>query len=444
MSLKQKWMRSLRRFVTERRGAFAISFAMMGAFFLAFAALGLEGSRYITERARLSDAMEQASLALTAEDNGVATAKDRARNSQLASDWLTAWMDHARSIGAPEIERFEGSIPNSYPLFYVEYRLNSHALQNSWFSSSFFPSFKKQVNVGGNGAARKFRSNIDVAFVIDFSGSMRRSIDPENTNGEHPWKLDVAKDIVVDISQQLAAYKIDNQVAFIPFGWGTRRGNYCSPQFVLREPLPESMFGEAKSLATLYDYIDYEATIKSIPNQVNDIVIPISEASNYLCLKFNEMTDYDPEAVPAETVELTSDPQDIKDKITHMLSGDWTLVSSGILEGVQKLVPGKASRKILVIVSDGEDNPILDRNGVRYGITEKLVQQGLCEKIREVLTTPQSVGKIAFIALQYAPTSDWKKCVGADNFYTASNYDEFKDAMNRAVFEEVGHNTLKN
>ncbi|MEZ2697194.1 family 1 glycosylhydrolase, partial [Hafnia alvei] len=70
MFVYQPLLASIRRFKQDRSGAFAISFVMMSGFLLSMAAFGLEGSRYITERARLSDAMEQAALALTAEDNG--------------------------------------------------------------------------------------------------------------------------------------------------------------------------------------------------------------------------------------------------------------------------------------------------------------------------------------------------------------------------------------
>lgn len=86
MSMPSPQLTPLRRFISDRRGAFAISLAMLGAFLLSMAALGLEGSRYITEQARLSDAMEQAALALTAEDNG----EGASRNDVLSMSWLDA------------------------------------------------------------------------------------------------------------------------------------------------------------------------------------------------------------------------------------------------------------------------------------------------------------------------------------------------------------------
>ncbi|NIH92222.1 tight adherence protein G [Enterobacter asburiae] len=423
----------IRCFINDRRGAFAVSLAMLGAFLLSMAALGLEGSRYIMEQARLSDAMEQAALALTAEDNG----KNSPRNRVLATRWLTAYMNHATHIEPPVIQVLRGSASQGHKLAWVEYRLSSRVQQNSWFASSLFPSFNKQVKIGDNGAARKFRSNIDVAFAVDFSGSMRQSIDKEIGDQSRPWKIDVAKQIAVKIARQLAQYNIDNKVAFVPFGWGTRKGNQCNPQFVLNAPLPPYLFEshDLNKIQYLYDYIDYPATVNAIPKQVNDIRIDINKVPNLICLSFHSA---DPEESQAQTVPLTSSPERLQKAIMNMAASDRTLVSSGMLEGAQVLAKGSASRKVLVVVSDGRDWPILNE-----GITEKLLQSGLCEKIRSTLTTPYAVGKIAFIALKYDPTSDWKKCVGKNNFYTAQNFQEFEDAMIRAVFEEVGHNTLK-
>jgi len=441
MSMPSPQLTPLRRFISDRRGAFAISLAMLGAFLLSMAALGLEGSRYITEQARLSDAMEQAALALTAEDNG----EGASRNDVLSMSWLDAYMNHAEKIDKPIIRVLHGSADGVHRLAWVEYRLSSKVQQSSWFASSYFPSFNKQVKVGDNGAARKFRSNIDVAFAVDFSGSMRWPIDNKDT-GTGPWKISVAKEIVVRLARQLAQYDIDNKVAFVPFGWGTRKGNICTPQFVLNTITPEKLTGlfsdnSNENVRQLYRYINYPETIAAIPNQVNDIRLNVN--SNYiaddLCLSFRHPNDFEQGVMTqAETVELTADPEYLNNAITNMAASDRTLISSGILEGVQTLAKGTAARKVLVVVSDGFDNPVED-----IGITQALLNAGLCERIRKVLTTPYSVGKIAFIGLQYEPNIDWEKCVGANNFYTAQNYQEFEDAMTRAVYEEVGHNTLK-
>ena len=67
----------------------------------------------------------------------------------------------------------------------------------------------------------------------------------------------------------------------------------------------------------------------------------------------------------------------------------------------------------------------------------------MCDKIRQVLSTNESVGKISFIGIAYSPTVDWKSCVGDKNFYLPQTISELEDDLRRAVFEEVGHNILK-
>ncbi|MCS6608467.1 hypothetical protein NYV55_08350 [Escherichia coli] len=176
------------------------------------AAFGVEGSRYITERARLSDAMEQAALALTAEDNG----EGASRNYTLSRDYFAAYMRHDTGVAQPVVKVFRGVSATNTNLTYVEYRVSGQTEQKSWFASSFFPSFDKEVSIGDNGAARKYRSNMDVIFVTDFSGSMNEGFSGGST------KLTELKRIVLQLSDELLSYNIDNKVGFVPFGWGER------------------------------------------------------------------------------------------------------------------------------------------------------------------------------------------------------------------------------
>ena len=152
------------------------------------------------------------------------------------------------------------------------------------------------------------------------------------------------------------------------------------------------------------------------------------------CLNITDNSPY--------TVPLTSSLNDIK-KINSMNITGYTLISSGMIGGTQVLSKGTAAKKVLVIVSDGMDEPRPEDAANIVDISQKLMQMGLCNKIREALTTSSSTGKIAFIGINYDPTSDWKSCVGESNYFEPKTVDEFRNAMRRAVFEEVGHNTLK-
>ncbi|MGO3013680.1 MAG: pilus assembly protein TadG-related protein [Hafnia alvei] len=414
MFVYQPLLASIRRFKQDRSGAFAISFVMMSGFLLSMAAFGLEGSRYITERARLSDAMEQAALALTAEDNG----DGAQRNYDLSSDYFRAYMRHDVDVFKPKVIVKSGISPNNQNLSYVEYRVSGQTLQDSWFSSGFFPSFDDQVVIGDNGAARKFRSNMDVIFVTDFSGSMN-----EGFGGS--TKLTELKRIVLKLSDELFSYNIDNKVGFVPFGWGGKEGANCDFPFVSNGPVPSDVLSGGNYKA-LERYVNIAGSVAAIPNPVHDIQIPLSAVNASTCLQQSS----------SWKVPLTSNPSEIN-QINNMTALGGTLVSSGVLLGVPYLASGTASRKVMVIVSDGTDDP------GDISITPHLIQAGMCDKIRQVLSTDESVGKISFIGIAYSPTVDWKSCVGDKNFYLPQTISELEDDLRRAVFEEVGHNILK-
>ena len=404
---------ALRRFSADRRGAFAISFVMLSTLVMSLAALGLEGSRYISTRARLSDAMEQAALALTAEDNG-AGAK---RNYTLASDYFSAWMTQEKRVFTPIIKVKSGQLATNTALSYVEYRVSGKTLHDSWFSSSFFPSFDKEVAVGENGAARKLRSNMDVMFVADFSGSM-------NFQLGYQTKLVELKRIILQLSDELFGYDIGNKVGFVPFGWGSKNGNTCDFPFVANRPVPMNLL--TRHPIYFEQHVDIAATVAAIPKKINQFPFPIGTVSQTYCLRNSRSW-----AVP-----LTSSPAQIR-QIQGMTADGGTLVSSGVLLGVPYLMAGTAPRKVLVIISDGTDDPD------EITLTPRLIMAGMCDKIRNVLTTKEAVGKIAFIGINYNPTYNWKNCVGEKNFYLPRTIQELERDLQRAVFEEVGHNIVK-
>lgn len=415
MSVRTRMLTLFKRFSADERGVYAISFVMLAGFLLGMASLGLDGARFVSERARLSDAMEQAALALTAEDNG----EGAARNYSLAKDYFRAYMRRETDVFTPKVVVKRGSSANNDNLSYVEYRVSGQTLQESWFSSSLFPGFDKEVIVGDNGAARKYRSNIDVIFVTDFSGSMNSAFDGST-------KLNELKRIVLQLSEELFSHKINNKAGFIPFNWGGKEGGYCDLPFVTNAPYPHDIF-KFNLVYDLEAIVNIPATVAAIPRRVNDIRIPMDHVEGEgVCLKTSH----------SWKVPLTSSMSTIR-QIQGMTADGATLVSSGVLLGVPYLAAGTASRKVMVIVSDGTDAP------EDVMLTPNLINAGMCDKIRRVISTEQSVGKIAFIGIKYQPTVDWKRCVGEKNFYLPQNIKQLEDDLRRAVFEEVGHNILK-
>ncbi len=413
MNMLNKPLRSLRDFRNDRRGAFAIGFVILSGFLFSISILGLEGSRYIAERARLSDAMEQAALALTAENNG----EGAERNYTLSKAYFAAYMPREKAVLQPNVVVKYGVSPGN--LSYVEYRVSGQTQQTSWFSSTFFPTFSQDMLVGGNGAARKFRSSIDVMFVVDFSGSMN---EPFGTSGT---KLSELKRIVLQLVRDLYQYDAGNKAGLVPFGWGAKEGSRCDFPFVPYYPMPVDILALNPTLQ-FQKNINVAATVAAIPNNVNSINIPLSAVSEGNCLKMSY----------SWKVPLTSDYARIN-QIQSMTAWGGTLVSSGVLRGASALSVGTAPRKVLIIVSDGTDDP------EKITLTQELMNAGMCNRIRQAISTSQSVGKIAFVGINYRPTANWQGCVGNKNFYLPSTVKQLEESLHRAVFEEVGHNILK-
>lgn len=426
-----------RRFCEDRRGAFAASFVILTAFLFSLAALGFEGSRFLNERARLSDGLEQAALAVVAEDTST--------NNMIADAYIDTYMErgaykeNASLVGLPNITMSTGKSEGNDQVSYVEYKVSAQIKEDSWFSSPLFPSFGKTVVIGGSSAARKYRTNMDVMFVVDFSDSMN-----EGFSGGGIKKVEELKNIVLQISQELLEDNSGNKVGFAPFAWGTKtlgKPDTCSFPYVTKSRLPASpdtlMAHEGdvmySDINRVIDQIDYQATVENIPNVTHYFEFPYSMVtSEGLCMKLSNATP----------LLLTSSFDSISG-IKEMTTGNLTLINSGMIQGTQLLAKGGAPRKVLVIVSDGTDVPsILDDKNGNYDVSGHLFNAGLCNKIREVLTTPDAIGKIAFIGINYQPTLNWKSCVGVKNYFEATSVNSFEEAMRRAVFEEVGHSSL--
>ncbi|OWF82198.1 hypothetical protein B4900_00435 [Yersinia rohdei] len=137
-------------------------------------------------------------------------------------------------------------------------------------------------------------------------------------------------------------------------------------------------------------------------------------------------------------------------KILNSRANGGTLISSGILSGNNLFKEtNNNNRKIMVILSDGDDNDNthagdnrINKDAPYLNITKKLIDNGMCERIKD------NDIRMVFIAIGYTPDEniDWKKCVGEGNFYLASNAQELELDINRALATEdteVGRNTPK-
>jgi Flp pilus assembly protein TadG len=550
-------------------------------------ALGTEGPRYLTEKARLSDVLEQASLALTAEDNNN-TVEDMAdavaRNEQLVTRYIDTLMPRRHEGKSAENIKIDYSgFKNSTPgggASYIEYRVKAQSPHLSWFDSSIFPAFDKEVSVGEGGAARKYSGGLDVMFVLDFSGSM---VDPKNVISGSSTRLAALKESLAELVTKVTQLGSANQVGVIPFDWGTvdvngdcrvylkltsdpgNRGQtieyvhankaawdgskiwdkerytykYFTTEHFFERPSYYVAGQGTLSNHDLLNDIDVKRTIDAITDvneRWEDILIPkkyyrteyFPELERFQC--FAKDTDYNPDqqsavgdqvvaqsfptpsampsssatnkeecddmegmawsaqfqqcsprvntcrngdivtaidvanncdcAIPrrdriwhgmclrteldgekptAWSIPLTNEGDNVINGVNKMTAEGNTFIAPAMIEGAVSLIrEGRNSRQVLVVISDGEDFP-------NEKVSQTLINAGLCEKIRDGLTTKDALGKLVFIGIGYDPVMlpQWEDCVGKENIFFPETLDQLKESLHRAVFEEVGRNTIK-
>lgn len=493
-------------FIKNEQGAILLPFIVILPFIIGLLFLSFEISKFIQKKAKLSDAIEQATLALTVENNDVPDAAQTAKNSHLVNDYARAYLP-SESFSVPVIEIIKNSD-------HLEYK----AKTTMSYSAKFLDKTQiAMVSTEDNGAAEKdiaaqpFEST-DVVFVLDYSTSMNF---PFNKTDDKRQKIDILRDIFQSLNSTIFENKKINTIGFIPFSWGTKtivgrgpKDKYnCHFPFVPKKNMPNGdylrkyspsnlkpfltpkSFNDVKDIAygRLYldqyhdiylkilaeiengkstsalefldrtynipgsvnimdiieDNIDYDKTINSISKGFAKIKTPLDDILNTaICLKGVNISSLD-----------ISNIKNINNTLSEKPSGG-TLVSSGILAANEEFNNTNNNRKkLMVILSDGEDSndenpPGNFKDRTAFHITQKLIGKGMCEAIAANKIT------MAFIAIGYAPEKakahnyiDWKKCVGEDNFYEAHNSHELeaelREVLGVKTSGEVGRNTPK-
>ncbi|MEN9532718.1 MAG: hypothetical protein RIQ83_1942 [Pseudomonadota bacterium] len=590
-SLYMHIARSCRSFAKDSSGAITIIFVFLIPLFFMLIALGTEGPRYLTEKARLYDVLEQASLALTAEDNNNTLQDEtlaKERNKLLVTRYVDTLMPRRNEGRSAEVNDddieytgLQSSAPGSDTGF-IEYRVKAQSPHLSWFDSSIFPAFDKEVNVGEGGAARKYIGGLDALFVLDFSDSMEK-----NAISGSSSRLVALKEALTELVGKIGEMGSANRVGVLPFDWGTVDDqDYCHVylkltddpgtrgtkiDFVTGNPYGKDAYpwsfnrwyytyvsnkhfldrhqykvagketdGKGEDL---FNHVDIKGTIQAISDDKykwEDIVIPppyyhkedfperstleckfgpaeydlvpdsssrqagqssfstpaaphvqasrAAQAFNSdgevqqcqgdrfwneaigkcdrvieVCKDGKSLTEsgqeegckcYIPWREPvhrgmclrkkdgrrsAWTIKLTNDGSHVINEVNKMTAEGNTFIAPAMIEGAVSLIrEAKNSRRVLVVVSDGEDLP-------NEKVSKALIDAGLCQTIRDGLTTDNAQGKLVFIGIGYKPQALplWEQCVGKQNLFFPETLDQLKESLHRAVFEEVGRNTIK-
>ncbi|CFR31791.1 pilus assembly protein [Yersinia frederiksenii] len=476
--------KSIFLFITNKQGAILLPFILILPFFIGLIFLSFEVSHFLQKKAKLSDAIEQATLALTVENDDIPDAGQESKNRDLVSQYIHAYLP-LENFSTPEIEI------NNYCGQFV---YNAKMFMN--YSAKFLAKTPitnkiKTIDIVDTAVAKKtiiheHNEKTDVIFVVDYSESMEKKF---KNNISSIKKIDVLREIFIRVNNTILRNADIQTIGFIPYSWGTKRKTiennqtqeYCHFPFIAKEYSKKndyfrkyiaSKLREVSGLGNIekvydikyadidlfderhsyfYDRIrtlpvDYKSEAEQLYNKIRYIYTALTQIKI-----IGETIDYDAtiKSINSDAKYIDIPIKDIiNDEICLNLSDAYsledyqdtniinsmldmtpiggTLTSSGILyaNNLFRNKNDNDKEKLMIIISDGvESYDEKYRENPGFYITKKLIDKGMCEKIKD------NNIKMIFIAIDYDPEKiqdprryiDWKKCVGEDNYYEADN-----------------------
>ncbi|MEZ9526880.1 TadE/TadG family type IV pilus assembly protein [Enterovibrio norvegicus] len=431
----------------KQKGVAAIIFVVLFPTFFALFVLGVEATRYLQAHARFGDAVEMASLAVAAN----ASTQD-SENKQLAKDYAQAYLPdgnidlskiriirkscddiYGEQCGQPDVYDEEG-------LVFTQYNVVVKSDFTSWYPEDDFAyGFDEKVTMGTNAVSRKYQGfTIDVAFVADFSGSMK-----DSWNGQTKYRgvINVIEDITEKLEsfnesteQELNGERLLNRTAFIGYNLYTSNGSsyFSNVSYTSNASLSREWW-------TNTPRIDFASTIAN----------PLNTGSK----RINGRVSGDNNSY-FQTIDLTDDFPNFRSTINQFTPNHGTASYEGIIAAAKILEQGQNVRKLIIVLSDGEDsvnseNPN-DNSFPGYAATQ-LYNGGLCSNIITDLEALEIDGrsveaKIAVIGFGYDISANpgLQTCAGAENVQSANSYQEIYDNILELISEEVGHLYYRN
>ena len=518
--VKMNILKATHRFIRDQQGVYMVMFGLLSFILISLAALAVDGSGMLLDKARLADSMEQATLALAAENNLNRTDKHKLgpnysdkdfkkdamffsssqiynRDQKLIKGYVSAYMympsnfdqsagntgvrdsyifkDFDYDCSLKSVRDAEGKVLNNPVVCWANGDVKR---KSGLFLNDITASFDKEVKISSTGIAAVKQSAVitfDIMFTLDLTGSMGGSIG--GSSGKQ--KIVILKEVMSDMTDLLFSPSASphNRLGFTGFALGAQQMNdirKCSLPFygynnmIGLSSLKNALASQSGSIADfdalrmyLPPFIDYTKTIDSIDSfNGSDINYPLQYNKGPWCLnersnsRLNNTTNR--WFVPNQKDEF-------KRAVNSLGIAGNTLTSTGVLIGANMLMDKdmtadidklqENTQRVLLILSDGQDeiySNTAEKEKDFREITQKLINGGMCDRIRARLDTlqdkrfPEKPSRIAFIAFGYSQSDKlktmWKKCVKEDNYYNANNQAELLEVFKKVVGfeEEVG------
>ncbi|WP_373689513.1 TadG [Photobacterium ganghwense] len=411
----------------QQQGHAALLFAMMIPALFGIFTLASDGARAIQTKARIEDASEVAALAIAAHNDPNQSTNNSgnasAVNRSIATNIVQAYINDIESItdlkvykrACEQISDCVKGLEKGESRFF-EYEVDVTTAQKSWFpGNDSIAGMGETFSTRGHSLARKYQSEaVDVMFAADFSGSMSNRWSG-SAQVKYKELIDIIKEVTVEL-QKFNELELgnDNTIGISSFNNYTRTiysnndsDNFCYLTQMVR------------------DWDGYINTVKTVEN------IWIPKSKKYCNWNYKKGRFHD--------ISLTSNFDDFNSQIAQF-KPDWGTESyQGLIRAAQMLRSGVNSRRLLIVISDGDDND--------KPLASALVKRGMCTKIKAGLESDRTEddrpikARLAVIGFDYNPHENraLKDCVGEGNVYKAQNRDEILNKILELITEEIGH-----
>lgn len=401
----------------HQQGHAALLFVMIVPVLFGIFALATDGVRALQSKARLGDAAEVAVLTIAAknaDNHDVDFAGSGSRvNRDIATSVIANYFYQQNQIlegelkisklACDDIPECREGLKKGGNRFY-EYRIEAKTKLNTWFpGNESIIGFGDTFTVGHAAKARKYvNKTVDVVFVADFSGSMGFA-----WNGKR--KIDALKSVMKSIVDEVEKFDEitdgNNTVGIVPFNFNTKEQSG-------------------------YRFVNYsysaDWTVRNLWNKGINTSREHGDSSFF----------YD--------IPLTNNYKNFISQFNRFTPNHGTASYEGVIRGAQMLKTGKNARRLLIVLSDGQDSGGYHDKAYKH---RELNDRHYCQVIKRGLSEDKNekgeyfTAKLAVIGFDYEINKDvgLARCVGADNVYKAENEQEILDRILELISEEIGH-----
>lgn len=205
----------------NQKGAAAIWYVFVMGVMMSFGALGIEGARYITKKARLGDGLEAAAIAVSTADR-VNQDFSLNRVKPVAENWVKHYINDSTKLELNIKRKDENKVNKDnmltpYEVSYFRYDVTAKTQHKSWLNFNSWASFDPDVVVANTGTSGRIKGGhepVDLVFVADFSGSMQSSA----CHGSRcRKKITALKESIKEVTEAIYKANQESTFGFIPF-----------------------------------------------------------------------------------------------------------------------------------------------------------------------------------------------------------------------------------